>query len=86
MTRSAEILNELWAKVLPMPAPPSQQFELWLQLHRQDVMAFSIIQTAKKFTSSREPVDTERAVRFCSGVANYHDRQREGNVATRCAL
>lgn len=70
---SAQELETLWAQVLPVPAPPQQQFQLWLRLHSPRIVRAALLETSKKTLTAPGDWDQNRAIRFASAVMNSRE-------------
>ena len=66
-------LVALWERLLPLPAPPERQFNLWLEMHPAHVVRHGVIETAKKFTRLGA-MSEDHAIRFASKCMNRFTR------------
>jgi len=62
------VLRNFWMKVFHCPAPPDQQFSLWLSLFHFSVVIYGLQEASGKAAKERGEFSQDRAIRFASSV------------------
>lgn len=67
-------LTTFWNKLLPLEAPSTFQFSLWLALHSPEIVRWGITEGARKYHRLAGGMTFDRAIKFCSRVMNERKR------------
>jgi hypothetical protein len=78
-------LTTLWERTLGIP-PNEQQFAIWVELHRPDVVRRAILKTAIKNQQLNGTMSPDHKFRFASRVMLTLTEQAARNAANRARL
>lgn len=69
------LLMELWSNLIEGQRPPERQFNLWLQIHKQDVelISWGLQKLALKLTNKQ--MDDTYRVKFVSSIINTRSKE-----------
>lgn len=78
-------LKALWGKVLGH-TPSDQQFDLWLAMHKPEIVKRGILKTAQKNMSIGGTMDQDFKVRFASKVMLMATAEQKEHAENRARL